>query len=366
MGDGERQRDLGVDLLRGYLMFVVVIDHVGSFPSVFELFTGRGQLWASAAEGFVLVSGYLVGRLRGPLVVRGDLHGATRKLVRRAGTLALWSMLLTLLFTALARVSGFAPPMGGAPDLGQPEVTLWRAITLQYTYGLHDMLPMYAACLLVSPIVLWALARGWGAAVALASLALWTIGTVTPEPLWRAGYFSIACWQLMFFAGVLLGFYADRLRAAWERVPEQWRTRLLVAATVMTVVTVAASYWRLPPPSTSLSFSVYGENNMRAHPVLFSKIRLGPGRIFCAVLWLFALYGLMKQFEPLAVKRLGWLLLPLGQHSLYVYIVQAVLLFPISARNTQNVFLASAAGMLAVLSVWVLVRRRVLFRLIPT
>lgn len=361
----ERQRDLGLDLLRGYLMFVVIIDHLGSFPSLFEVFTGRGQLWASAAEGFVLVSGYLVGRLRGPLVVSGDVSGAARKLFRRAGTLALWSVLLTLLFTALARESGYEPPMGTTPDHSEPVVTIFRALTLQYSYGLHDVLPLYAIYLAVAPAVLWAMARGWSAPVMLASVALWGVGTFTTEPLLRVGYYSVAAWQLLFFGGVWLGFHTDALRTQWERIPQQWRTRLLIAATACTVVTVAASYWRLPPPAGQL-FPAQQENTLRAHPMLFSKIRLGPGRVLCAALWLFTLYGLVKRFEPSVVKRLGWLLLPLGQHSLYVYIVQALVLFPVSARHTHNVFLASAAGLVAVLGIWLLVRGRVLFRVIPT
>jgi hypothetical protein len=50
----------------------------------------------------------------------------------------------------------------------------------------------------------------------------------------------------------------------------------------------------------------------RAHLLLFSKFRLGPGRIAVALLWLSTLYGLVKTFERKLLQRLGWLLIPLG------------------------------------------------------
>src|SRR5262245_56218398 len=55
-----RQRDRALDLLRGYLLCVILVDHIHWFPSLFEPLTGCGQLWASAAEGFLLISGFLV------------------------------------------------------------------------------------------------------------------------------------------------------------------------------------------------------------------------------------------------------------------------------------------------------------------
>ena len=44
------QRVVALDLLRGYFLFVMIIDHLGRFPGLFDLLTGRDKMWVSAAE----------------------------------------------------------------------------------------------------------------------------------------------------------------------------------------------------------------------------------------------------------------------------------------------------------------------------
>ena len=83
-----RDRILALDLLRGYLLCVITIDHLFRFPGLFDLFTGRGQLWVSAAEGFFLISGILVGKIYGSKIAY-NLRGETKKLWGRAGKLYL-------------------------------------------------------------------------------------------------------------------------------------------------------------------------------------------------------------------------------------------------------------------------------------
>lgn len=113
-----RRRDRTLDLLRGYLLCVILVDHVHWFPSLFEPLTGHGQLWASAAEGFLLVSGFLVGKLRGAEVRGGDFRGAAGKLLRRAATLAGWCAGVTLVLTLVSRATGYLPQGPSAIDPG--------------------------------------------------------------------------------------------------------------------------------------------------------------------------------------------------------------------------------------------------------
>jgi hypothetical protein len=48
-----------------------------------------------------------------------------------------------------------------------------------------------------------------------------------------------------------------------------------------------------------------------------------------------------------------------------VYIVQALLLFEIAGRPTHDLLIASAAGAAAIAGVWLMVRNRILFGIIP-
>ena len=65
VGTQRRSRDLALDLLRGYFLVVIMIDHLRYAVNPLYLVSGRQSLWVTAAEGFVLISGFLVGMLRG-------------------------------------------------------------------------------------------------------------------------------------------------------------------------------------------------------------------------------------------------------------------------------------------------------------
>src|SRR6185369_9293902 len=93
-----RSRDLALDLLRGYFLVVIMIDHLRYAANPLYLVSGRQSLWVTAAEGFILISGFLVGMLRGDEARTAGLASATRHLVRRAGVLALWCAVLTIAF----------------------------------------------------------------------------------------------------------------------------------------------------------------------------------------------------------------------------------------------------------------------------
>src|SRR6185312_2171301 len=95
------QRIIALDLIRGYFLLNILINHLNRFPGVFDIFTARGQLWTSAAEGFFLISGLLVGMIRGSEVRKGQISLSTKKMLKRAAVLYLWTIALTILFTVI-------------------------------------------------------------------------------------------------------------------------------------------------------------------------------------------------------------------------------------------------------------------------
>lgn len=64
-------RILAFDIMRGIFMTSIIINHLGSAfgISCFILLTGGGSLPASAAEGFFLLSGLMVGYVYGPRIL---------------------------------------------------------------------------------------------------------------------------------------------------------------------------------------------------------------------------------------------------------------------------------------------------------
>src|SRR3989442_16005289 len=59
--EGHGPRDLRVDLLRGFCVFVMIIDHVGGEQSWLYVFTGGNRWVVSAPQGFVLLSRFTMG-----------------------------------------------------------------------------------------------------------------------------------------------------------------------------------------------------------------------------------------------------------------------------------------------------------------
>ena len=68
---------------------------------------------------------------------------------------------------------------------------------------------------------------------------------------------------------------------------------------------------------------------------------------------------------PARGGTLGTLLVPLGQASLYVYILQSILTFVLVNRAMHRPWLALAITLGMIGAVWTMVKYRVLFRVVP-
>src|SRR4051794_16997728 len=91
------QRIAAFDILRGFFLLVILIDHIELYPSGFDLLTGRGRLMVSAAEGFFFMSGLLLGLVYKRRIALG-MRFIFKRMWGRALELYLLSVLLTLLF----------------------------------------------------------------------------------------------------------------------------------------------------------------------------------------------------------------------------------------------------------------------------
>lgn len=345
-----RRRDRALDLLRGYLLCVILVDHVHWFPSLFEPLTGRGQLWASAAESFILISGFLVGKLRGAEVRRGEFRAAAGKIFGRAATLAGWCAGVTLVLTLVSRATGYLPQGPGAIDPGPFPLTVLHAVTLRYTYGDHDVLALYAILLAFAPLPLYLMSRGWSHVVLAASAALWALVLILPgESTWAPrSAFSEPSWQLLFYGAMVAGYHAHRLPALTPRA----HARLLAVLVPVFAVTFAASWIHLGD-RTPLEIR------------LFHRVEVGPGRLVVAVVWLVTFYELANRYGAALARTVGRILEPLGRASLYVFIVQAFVTFPFYAGEDAGFVAATLADVLIIGVLWFMVRYRVLFSVIP-
>jgi hypothetical protein len=371
-------RDPRLDLLRGFCVFAMIVDHIGGVSWLYVL-TGGNTGPVTAAEGFVFLSGLVLGIVSRKRVDRDGIFAAVRSALARAWTLYALSVVLTLIFVALTAGTSLAIWVDRSLlDPGEGWVSLVTSVVLlRFTWHGTDILALYALLLVAAPFALMLLAGGQTWRLLAGSGALWLLFQVAPEravipwPIEHATTFPFAAWQLLFVHALALGYHRDAL-AAWLTTPAgdprrsafSYRAGLGVAALALLVLGGALST---------------GQAHAMGHAApaltaidLYDKASLGIGRIaaFASVAVL-VYVGLTVFWQPIQ-RAVGWLLIPLGQASLYAYTVHLFLIVlaynvpPYVGSDRPGWELHNTVGQLAlVLLVWAMVKRRVLFGLIP-
>jgi len=365
------KRDLRVDLLRGFCIFAMVVDHFGGDSWLYAI-TGGNRFYVSAAEGFIFISGFIMGQAYRAKRDRSGLHVAMGDALRRARTLYLATVAMTLIFSALFLYTDITLWTGRDFGLGidsWQEITV-AAMTLHYTYHGTDILAMYTILLMVAPLILLMLSVGEWWMVLIPSWLLWLAYQVYPEEATVPWYirhgenFPIAAWQVLFVTGHVLGFYRDGL-TQWLRHFRRLRV-FMVALGVAATLGLISLAWGAENGFFDIDPNVLDES--------FFKVPLRPARIVAFLSVAIMAYTCATYLWVPLRRALGWLMLPLGQAALYCYIVHfflIVLVYNLAPTLETVPGIPSAELLTTVLQVaiilllWGLVRRRVLFGIVP-
>lgn len=362
------ERILTFDLLRGYFLCVILFNHLWYYPSGFDILTGRSLLYASTAEGFFVVSGIVLGIVRGAKLINQPFKIAAKLLWKRSLQLYITSIVLTFLFTLIGQLFLDNPGLkwGVYTDWNHWWVLLWETVTLHYTYGWADFLRLYAIFIFFTPFALWFLRKGYWYILLAISAAIWTLFPVFAFDDMIARPMS---WQFIFFAGFIIGFH-------WQTIINKWRTlaaktRRLIGWSFVSVFIITAL------ASAFLVFGheiggTIGAQIDAAHHIVeqqFNKDRLPVGRLLLGAIWFWALFYLFRRFEPWIVRRFGWLLLSFGMNSLYVYTISAFVVFfmhlIIAPPGLHSLFLNLVASLGALGIVYFAVKTKFLMKIIP-
>lgn len=362
------ERILSFDLMRGYFLCVILLNHLSYYPNGLSALTGRGFLYASTAEGFFAVSGIVLGIVRGRKLLNQPLRVATRLLWKRAAQLYVTSLVLTVLFTLIGQHFLGNPGLkyGIFTDWSQWWTFLWQVVTLQYTYGWADFLRFYALFLAAAPAALWLIRRGyWYVATAL-SLGVWALFPLLPS---QNEVFEPVSWQLIFFASFIIGFYWENILAAWRNLSFRVRHIIKLTWVCLFVITLLGSFYlvfgsMIPTDTGKYIQSIH--NMVEQH---FNKDRMPLERVLLGTLWFWGIFIVFRRFEGFLYKHFGWLLFEFGTHSLYVYTMSAFVIFfmqlmvppPGSANWIANLILS----LCAIALVWFATKRRFLMKIIP-
>lgn len=369
------RRDLRLDLLRGFCIFAMVVDHFGGDSWLYAI-TGGNRFYVSAAEGFIFISGFVMGQAYRSKRDRSGLPEAMGEALRRARTLYLATVALTLIFSVLYLYTDIALWTGRDFGLGidSPlEITI-AALTLHYTYHGTDILAMYTLLLLVAPLVLLLLSVSKWYWVLGVSWLWWLVYQFYPEEAAIPWYirhgenFPIAAWQVLFVTGHVLGFYREALA---ERLRRFRRLRVVgVALGIAATLALISLAWSA---ESGVQFGFFDIDPNVLNESFF-KVPLRPWRLVAFLSVAIVAYTTATYLWVPLRRVVGWLMLPLGQAALYSYIVHFFLillvynlapLFVLLPWEPSEIVFTPMLQMAVVMLLWVLVRRRVLFGIIP-
>ncbi len=319
--------------MRGYFLVAIILDHLAFFPSGLDWWSARGDLFVTTAEGFFLISGIVLGVVRGAKLVHEPLGKVTKLLLKRSLQLYITSVALVLAFTLVGWWLYVANPglkYGIAPPGTNLFTLLWQTLTLQYFYGWADYLRLYAIFLFVSPLAFWLLRRGKWYVLLAGSLFVWLLfpaSAQVPDPVQEL--FQPLSWQLIFFSGVTIGFYAQDIAAWWHRIPSVYRRMAAIAIVTLALATVCINaVVAFGPQYFDLSaYNVTDHRHYELYVEHFDKERLPLERLALFALWFAAAFFAFNRFKDFISRWLGWLLLQFGTNSLFVYTMHAIVIF---------------------------------------
>jgi hypothetical protein len=346
-------RLLALDYLRGFFIVVIIIDHLWRWPSLLSVFTGQGQLWVSSAEGFVIISGLLVGYIRGYKERDAPFSVVARKLLKRAFLLYAWLIGATLVYSAAIWYLPTISPMpwieiarGDWLDLIAKTLLFLNA--QEWVYFLY----LYAIFLALSPLAIWLLRRGQAYSIIAITIVLSIAGEILHTE-WLE-------WLPVFFLPAATGYYLPTIQNWWRSLPAVTRrlqSWLLVGGISCVLVASVICAYVIPDNPIAKAINDF-----------FSKDEvLYTWRIALALVVFAAFALLFQRLLPWLRRWIGWLLLPFGTRSLTAYIIHGTLICILALLfvNTDNIWQNTAYGIVAVMGTWALLRVPLVQRLVP-
>ena len=331
-----------LDGFRGFFLVFMMIHHLNGF-----LDTTLGKLnhhrvgWVEDAQGFVFISGLVVGLVYGKAFLRKGASVMEHRVFARMRTI--YSHQFGLAFILLASTFILAAldicPSFMQPYLREP-ILLPVATALLVSGSMHmGILAMYIWFMAVTPSVLRAFRAGHIPEVMIGSALLWIIAqsgvgghvigwledftAAHGHPMTFGIYFDLFGWQVLFFGGLLIGWLLanDMLDLSWLK-ERRWETVAAMAALAFVLFAIldraAASHF----PSDSFANDVWATTNRER----FTWVYLANFAVdLYLVVWLLTAGPTHRLALIRILAAVGWRIFTwrplvfLGQHSLHVF-----------------------------------------------
>ncbi|WP_097461313.1 OpgC domain-containing protein [Mangrovitalea sediminis] len=237
-------RDLRIDTLRGILLVIMTIDHLGGWLA---RITSETLGYVSALEGFIFLSAFVFAMVYVRYV--NDPRMMWRKSLSRALVIYRYHLILLATIPLLLWLSPeYRLSLANwiNPYLQHPLYYGAYALMMLHQPVYMDILPIYFVFVVLSPLLLLAFRRGAGPAVILISVLIWALSqSVNPVKFLagtacdhcRYGFLNLFAWQLIWVSGLYLGYLRQSGKPLLKALSRPWAGALLIAVAAVLFMT---------------------------------------------------------------------------------------------------------------------------------
>lgn len=391
--DEHAPRDARIDMLRGWIITSVVVTHIEVAGPWF--FISRNLIGTiTGAELFVLLSGVVLGIVHPIAVKRSGAVEAAKGSMRRVVKLYVVALavvlavyLLSLVpfidgsvittFTdrgtggtgaeAAGRVYDLYPNAARLFDYPPPGYAVRDLLLLNMGPWTFNIIGLYVVLTLTVPLLVLMLRKKLWWVLLLVSWALYVLDAMFSVQVLSSQFqavFPLLTWQVVFVHGVVLGYHR---RAVIDALSTR-RGKMFIGLFMGTYALVLGTLWLNATLGLNLPFIPSGFYDT-LYESFYVRVFLQPGRLINLAFFILAAHAILTAFWKPLRKAFGWLYIPLGRSSLYVFIVHVF--FVLAVGNIpgldRSVFWQGLIIHTAViLVIWVMVKKKVLFSVIPS
>lgn len=320
-----------IDILRGFFMLAIVVNHLRIFPNIFVLITGGTLLWVSFAEGFFVISGFVFAYVNRN--VSNPISSIIRQTLTRIIKLYWWSILLTVLFTLWGNLLPVESAQSGLWILNNDNWTdmIFHTLSLKYVYGWANYLPYYIMFLLFAPFIIAGFRKKLMWFMLSISFLIWLL----------RGNNVYMAQQIIFVIGMAIGYNYYLINAYYlkqnidtKKIFERTVISVCLGSLIACIISIfflrdiLIYLVRLGVISASMQDFLLRKNAVLN--LLFDKRLLGIGRLILDPIWLGTVYIIFCKYTFYLKRIFGGLLGLLGKNSLRVYIIHSIVIFPVS------------------------------------
>ena len=346
-------RDLRIDFMRGIALVMMVVAHT-EVMSVFNIFSWERFGLTTGAEGFVILSGFMLGMLNRARLQKVVLLTVSWGLYLRAWKIYRVNIIIIVSFILLAyiphinvfEVTHFTDRFSGQswslyPVTPQIKET-WFNIILYLQIGPHQtqILGLYIFLLLFSPLFLGMLQKGkvwWLLGLSLLVYSLWQRWPLRLTPSEFEFAFPLLAWQFIFVLGMASGWYKAEL-LSFARTPPGKGVAIALVLVALILGFVVQNHTNPFMPPALLMHVIPPDSFNTFYHTWAAKNGLGPVRVLNDIALMVTVYLVLTYCWTPLNRLLGWFLIPLGQHSLYTFILHVYVVLLVSQFITFDLW----------------------------